>query len=69
MHVFDAETRLRRTDLKRARQRLAAVADDAPEAEYIEANHRAIEARKRLDWHQCLDIEAGIYDHHHADEF
>jgi hypothetical protein len=67
VHVFDAETRLYRTDLKRARQRLAALADDAPEEEYQEANHRVTEARERLEWHQCLDIQAGIYDH--ADEF
>jgi hypothetical protein len=62
MQVFDAETRVHRSNLKRARQRLAANPEDA------DAQHAVDEARSHLEWHQCLDIETGIYDHQ-ADEF
>lgn len=67
MQVFGPETRVHRTELKRARQQRAALPDDAPEAVHAEAKSRISAARERLEWHQRLDIEAGIYDY--ADEF
>ena len=62
MHIFGPEERVYRSNLKVARQRLAAVPDDAPEEIRGAANAAVVRAEGFLEWWQRLDIDAGIYD-------
>jgi hypothetical protein len=63
LFLHNAETRECRATLIAARQRLAEITDDAPEAEYLAANSAVIRAEQPLARYQRLDIDAGRYDH------